>query len=408
MKSRLDIKKIQKDFPQLDVLVNDKRLVYLDNAATTLKPNVVIDTLTNYYQHQVANVHRGVHSLSEEGTRRFEETRQTIQNFIHAKFSHEIIYTKGTTDSLNLLASSFGEAFITRGDEIILSQMEHHSNIVPWQILCEKKGAVLKVIPVDDQGNLLLDEFKKLLNTKTKMVSIVHTSNTLGTVNPVKEIIQLAHAVGAKVCLDAAQSIAHQTIDVIELDCDFLVFSAHKIYGPNGLGILYGKEELLNAMPPYQGGGAMISEVTFEKTTYNILPNKFEAGTPVIAEVIAFKAALDYVSQIGLEEIALYEHELLEYATAEIKKLKGIKIIGEAKEKSGVLSFVIEGIHPHDLGTLLDKQGIAIRTGHHCTQPLMKRFGIKAAARASFTFYNDKRDVDALIAGIEKAREFLL
>lgn len=408
MTSRLDVKKIQKDFPQLEVLVNDKRLVYLDNAATTLKPKIVIDTLTDYYQHQVANVHRGVHSLSEEGTRRFEETRQLIQNFIHAKFSHEIIYTKGTTDSLNLLANSFGDAFISKGDEIILSQMEHHSNIVPWQILCEKKGAVIKVIPVDDEGNLLLGEFKKLLSPKTKLVSIVHTSNTLGTINPVKEIIQLAHAVGAKVCLDAAQSIAHQTIDVIELDCDFLVFSAHKIYGPNGLGILYGKEELLNAMPPYQGGGAMISEVTFEKTTYNILPNKFEAGTPVIAEIIAFKAALEYVSQIGLKEIAEYEHELLEYATSEIKKLKGIKIIGEAKEKSGVLSFVIDGIHPHDLGTLLDKQGIAIRTGHHCTQPLMKRFGIPACARASFTFYNDKRDVDALIAGIEKAREFLL
>ncbi len=399
---------LQKDFPQLGTQVNGKKLVYLDNAATTLKPKVVIEALNEYYKHNVANVHRGVHTLSEEGTRHFEATRLAVQNFIKASTPQEIIYTKGTTDSLNLLAYSFGEAFINAGDEILISEMEHHSNIVPWQMLCERKKAILKVIPVDDAGNLILDEYKKLLSKKTKLVSIVHTSNTLGTINPVKDMITLAHSVGAKVCLDAAQSIAHQEIDVQDLDCDFLVFSAHKIYGPNGLGILYGKEDLLNAMPPYQGGGSMISEVTFEKTTYNVLPNKFEAGTPVIAEVIAFKSALDYISRIGLVHIAKYEHELLEYATSELKKIKGVRIIGTAKEKSGVLSFVIEGVHPHDLGTLLDKQGIAIRTGHHCTQPLMKRFGITACARASFTFYNDKSDVDALIAGITKSLEFLM
>ncbi len=408
MMKNLDISKIKLDFPQLLTTVNGKRLVYLDNAATTLKPKVVIDAITQYYSKEVANVHRGVHSLSEEGTRHFEETRVAVKNFINANESYEIIYTKGTTDSINLLANSFGEAFVSEGDEILLSEMEHHSNIVPWQMLCERKKAQLKIIPVDDEGNLQLEEYKKLLNKKVKIVSIVHTSNTLGTNNPVKEMIKLAHAQGIKVCLDAAQSIAHQKIDVQDLDCDFLVFSAHKIYGPNGLGILYGKEDLLNAMPPYQGGGAMISEVTFLKTTYNILPNKFEAGTPVIAEVIAFKAALDYVSSLGLDAIKSYEHELLDYATAELKKIKGVRIIGTSEDKSGVLSFVIEGMHPHDLGTLLDKQGIAIRTGHHCTQPLMKRYGITACARASFTFYNDKNDVDALIAGIKKASDLLL
>ena len=406
--SEFDIKKIKSDFPQLETLINGKRLVYLDNAATTLKPKAVVERISNYYSQKVANVHRGVHSLSEEGTRHFEETRIAIQDFINAKESHEVIYTKGTTDSLNLLAYSFGEAFVSAGDEILISEMEHHSNIVPWQMLCERKNAHLKVIPVDDEGQLKLEEYKKLLTKKTKLVSIVHTSNTLGTNNPVKELIELAHQNGSKICLDAAQSIAHQKIDVQNLDCDFLVFSAHKLYGPNGLGILYGKESLLNMMPPYQGGGSMISEVTFEKTTYNILPNKFEAGTPAIAEVIAFKEALQYVSQIGMGTIAKYEHELLDYATSELKKIKGVRIIGTAKDKSSVLSFVIEGIHPHDLGTLLDKQGVAIRTGHHCTQPLMKRFNITASARASFSFYNDKNDVDAFIAGINKAQDFLL
>lgn len=406
--STLNVEKIREDFPQLKTTVNGKPLVYLDNAATTLKPKVVIDQMTKHLSQDVANVHRGIHTLSEMGTRQFEETRIAVQNFINAPQVHEVIYTKGTTDAINLLANSFGERFLKAGDEILLSQMEHHSNIVPWQMIAEKKGAKVVVIPVNDKGDIVLEEYKKLLNPKVKMVSVVHTSNTLGTTNPVKEMIKLAHAVGAKVAIDGAQSIAHQKVDVQDLDCDFLVFSAHKIYGPNGLGILYGKEELLNEMPPYQGGGAMISEVTFEKTTYNILPNKFEAGTPAIAEVIAFKAAIDYVQKLGMDNIYNYEHELLAYATSELKKIQGIRFIGESETKSGVLSFVLEGVHPHDLGTLLDKQGVAIRTGHHCTQPLMKRFGITACARASFTFYNTKADVDALITAINKAKEFLL
>lgn len=405
--STLNTEKIRADFPQLSTKVNDKPLVYLDNAATTLKPKSVIDSMTKHLSHDVANVHRGIHTLSEMGTRAFEETRLALQSFINARHSHEVIYTKGTTDAVNLLAQSFGEKFLNAGDEILLSTMEHHSNIVPWQIIAEKKGAKVVVIPINDKGEIILDEYKKLLGPKTKIVSVVHTSNTLGTTNPVKEMAVLAHQAGAKFAVDAAQSIAHQKIDVQDLDCDFLVFSAHKIYGPNGLGILYGKEEILNEMPPYQGGGAMISEVTFEKTTYNILPNKFEAGTPAIAEVIAFKAAIDYVTKLGINNIAEYEHELLHYATTEIKKIEGIRLIGDSESKSGVLSFVLEGVHPHDLGTLLDKQGVAIRTGHHCTQPLMKRFGITACARASFTFYNTKAEVDTLVNAIKKAKEFL-
>lgn len=408
MKSTLDVEKIRKDFPQLKTTVNDKPLVYLDNAATTLKPQVVIDQMTKHLSQDVANVHRGVHTLSEMGTRAFEETRVTVQHLINAAHVHEVIYTKGTTDGINLLANSFGERYLNSGDEILLSQMEHHSNIVPWQMIAEKKGAKVVMIPINDAGEISLDEYKKLLTPKTKIVSVVHTSNTLGTTNPVKEMAALAHANGSKFALDAAQSIAHQKVDVQDLDCDFMVFSAHKIYGPNGLGIFYGKEDLLNEMPPYQGGGAMISEVTFEKTTYNILPNKFEAGTPAIAEVIAFKSAIDYLLSIGLDAVHFYETELLEYATSELKKISGVRLIGEAKDKSGVLSFVIDGVHPHDLGTLLDKQGVAIRTGHHCTQPLMKRFGITACARASFTFYNTKQDVDVFIAAIKKAKEFLL
>ncbi len=408
MKSTLDVAKIRKDFPQLNTTVNDKPLVYLDNAATTLKPQVVIDQMTKHLSQDVANVHRGVHTLSEMGTRAFEETRIAVQHLINAAHVHEVIYTKGTTDGINLLAHSFGEQYLKAGDEILLSQMEHHSNIVPWQMIAEKKGAKVVMIPINDAGEISLDEYKKLLSPKTKIVSIVHTSNTLGTTNPVKEMAAMAHAVGAKFVLDAAQSIAHQKVDVQDLDCDFMVFSAHKIYGPNGLGILYGKEDLLNEMPPYQGGGSMISEVTFEKTTYNILPNKFEAGTPAIAEVIAFKSAIEYLLSIGLDAVNFYETELLEYATSELKKISGVRLIGEAKAKSGVLSFVIDGVHPHDLGTLLDKQGVAIRTGHHCTQPLMKRFNITACARASFTFYNTKEDVDTFIAAIKKAKEFLL
>lgn len=408
MNSNINVEKIRSDFPQLSTQVNGKPLIYLDNAATTLKPQVVIDQMTKHLSQDVANVHRGIHTLSEMGTRYFEETRVAVQNLLNAKHVHEVIYTKGTTESINLLANSFGEVFLKAGDEILLSQMEHHSNIVPWQMVAEKKGAKVVMIPINDAGEILMDEYKKLLSPKTKMVSIVHTSNTLGTTNPVKEMITLAHAVGAKFCVDAAQSIAHQKVDVQDLDCDFLVFSAHKMYGPNGLGFLYGKEDLLNAMPPYQGGGSMISEVSFEKTTYHVLPNKFEAGTPAIAEVIAFKSAIEYVLKIGLDNIYEYEKELLKYATTELKKLPGVRIIGEAKNKTGVLAFVIEGVHPQDLGTILDKQGVAIRTGHHCTQPLMKRFGISACARASFTFYNTIQDVDAFIAAVKKAQDFLL
>ncbi|MBC7540900.1 MAG: cysteine desulfurase [Bacteriovorax sp.] len=404
----MNIQKIRSDFPQLQIKVNNHPLVYLDNAATTLKPKVVIDAITEYYSHEVANVHRGIHTLSEVGTRHFEETRIAVQKLINAHHVYEVIYTKGTTESLNLLAQCFGKKFLSPGDEILISVMEHHSNIVPWQMIAETTGAKVIIAPIDDRGDIDQVEYKKLLNKKTKIVSIVHVSNTLGTVNPIKEMIKDAHAVGAKFCVDAAQSIAHMSVDVQDLDCDFLVFSAHKVFGPNALGFLYGKEELLNQMPPYQGGGAMISEVTFEKTTYNILPNKFEAGTPAIAEIIAFKAAIDYMNSIGLYEIAKREHELLEYATSELKKINGIRIIGEARVKSGVISFLLESAHPHDLGTILDKEGVAIRTGHHCTQPLLKRFNCTAAARASFAFYNTKEEVDVFINALKKARSFLL
>lgn len=403
-----NIKNIREDFPQLAIEVNGHPLVYLDNAATTLKPRAVIDSISEYYAHEVANVHRGIHTLSEVGTRHFEETREAVRVLLNAKEAYEIIYTKGTTESLNLLAQCFGKKFLKPGDEILLSMMEHHSNIVPWQMIAEESGARVIVTPIDDNGDIDLDAYKKLLNPKTKIVSITHISNTLGTVNPIKEMIRLAHEVGAKFCVDAAQSIAHMKVDVQDLDCDFLVFSAHKAFGPNALGFLYGKEEILNAMPPYQGGGAMISEVTFEKTTYNILPNKFEAGTPAIAEIIAFKKAIDYINKLGLENIAKREHELLAYATTEIKKIPGIRIIGEAKVKSGVISFVMEGAHPQDLGTILDKEGVAVRTGHHCTQPLLKRFDCTAAARASFSFYNTKEEIDIFIKALKKARDFLI
>ena len=404
----IDNSEIRSHFPQLQTRVNNQPLIYLDNGATSLKPQVVIETLNKYLSFEVANVHRGIHTLSEIGTRRFEETRATVQKFINSKFDHEIIFTKGTTESINLLATTFAERFLNKDDEILISEMEHHSNIVPWQMVAQKSGAKLVVIPIDDNGVIIQSEYLKLLSTKTKIVSITHISNTLGTINPIKEMIQAAHAVGAKFCVDAAQSIPHIKVDVQELDCDFLVFSAHKVYGPDGLGVFYGKESLLNELPPYQGGGSMISEVTFEKTTYNNLPNKFEAGTPPISAVIAFNDALQFVNSIGFSKIKTIDDQLLTYATAELKKIKGIKIIGEAPLKSGVLSFILEGCHPHDLGTLLDKQGIAIRTGHHCTQPLMKRFGVTATARASFSFYNSLNDVDLFINAIIKARDFLI
>jgi cysteine desulfurase/selenocysteine lyase len=404
----MNIEQIRSQFPQLQTTINNKQLVYLDNAATTLKPKVMIDAIAEYYAHEVANVHRGVHTLSEMGTRHFESTRVSVQKLINAKETHEVIYTKGTTESLNLLAHSFGKAFLKPGDEILISLMEHHSNIVPWQMIAEVTGAKIIVAPINDKGEIILSEYKKLLSQKTKIVSISHISNTLGTVNPIKEMIQDAHNVGAKFCVDAAQSIAHIKVDVQDLDCDFLVFSAHKVFGPNALGFLYGKEELLNMMPPYQGGGAMISEVTFEKTTYNILPNKFEAGTPAIAEIIAFKHSIDFMNEIGLEAIANREHELLVYATSKIKTIEGIRILGEAQVKSAVITFLLEGVHSHDLGTILDKEGVAIRTGHHCTQPLLKRFNCTSAARASFAFYNTKEEIDLFINALIKARDLLL
>lgn len=406
--NKFDIQQIRAEFPQVKTLVNNRPLIYFDNAATTLKPQCFIDAISTYYSSQVANVHRGVHTLSSDGTNRFEETRLKVSQFINANHSHEIIFTKGTTESINLLAHSFGLAFLKTDDEIVIGQMEHHSNIVPWQLIAASTGAKLKVIPIDSHGDYDLAQYQQLLNSKTKIVSVAHVSNTLGTVNPVGEMIRMAHAVGAKFCLDAAQSIAHFKIDVTSLDCDFLVFSAHKIYGPNGLGVLYGKESLLNKMPPYQGGGAMISRVSFDKTSYQELPFKFEAGTPAIAEVISFKASLDYIETLGLKQISSYENELLDYALEKLKTIPGMLLLGNPKERSAVISFNLKDIHPHDLGALLDKEGIAIRTGHHCTQPLLDFFNITAAARLSLSFYNTKEEIDQFISKLLWAQGFLL
>ena len=397
----------RKDFPALDQLIHGQPLVYLDNAASTLKPNTVIKAIDRHYQKETANVHRGIHFLSSQGTQKYEDTRRALKNFINAKSEKEVIFTKGTTDSLNLVAQSFCQKYLKSGDAILLSTMEHHSNIVPWQIAAQRVGAKVLECPINDLGELDLNAYKELLKQNVKIVSICHISNTLGTINPINDLIKLAHEAGAKFCVDAAQSAAHLKIDVQELDCDFLALSSHKIFGPTGVGILFGKEELLNDMPPYQGGGAMIKEVSFEKTTYNELPEKFEAGTPHIAGVIALKEALDYIQEVGFEAIQKQEDELLHYATDKLKEIEGLKIIGEAKEKSAVISFVINGVHPHDLGMILDEQGVAIRTGHHCTQPLMKRFEVPATARASFCFYNNKKDVDKLISALKKAKELL-
>lgn len=404
----LDIQKIRADFPILDEKINGKDLVYFDNAATTQKPLPVLNALANYYGHYNANIHRGIHHLAEKATSAFEASRKTIQQFLNARYPEEIIFTYGTTDGINLVAQTYGRRFLKEGDEIIISAMEHHSNIVPWQMLCEQNGCILKVIPVNDAGELILEEYEKLLSEKTKFVSVVHVSNALGTINPVKFIIEKAHAVGAKVLIDGAQATSHLAIDVQELDTDFYVFSAHKLYGPTGMGALYGKKEILEAMPPYRGGGEMIKEVTFEKTTYNELPYKFEAGTPNIADVIAVKTAIEYINELGKENVAAYENELLAYATEQLSKIEGLKIIGQAKEKVSVISFVIDGIHPQDIGVILDQQGIAVRTGHHCTQPLMKRFGIPGTSRASFAVYNTKQEIDKLVIGIEKVKKMVL
>jgi cysteine desulfurase / selenocysteine lyase len=387
---KFDVLNIRKDFPQLSEKVRGRPLVYFDNAASTLKVKPVIDCLNQHYSKEVANVHRGVHFLSEQGTVKYEKSREAVAKFLNAKFPHEIIFTKGTTESINVVANSFGEISLKPGDQILLSTMEHHSNIVPWQMICEKKGAKIVEIPIDDNGNILLAEYKKLL----------------GTINPIKEMIALAHANGSKFLVDAAQAVAHIKVDVADLDCDFLAFSSHKIFGPTGVGVLYGKENLLKSMPPYQGGGDMIEKVTFEKTTYNELPFKFEAGTPPIAEVIALKEALDYVCKIGLDNIANYEHELLVYAMEKLKKIPGIEFYGTGENKASVISFNLNGIHHQDVGTILDQQGIAVRTGHHCTQPLMKRFGIEGTVRASFSFYNTKEEIDALVEGLLKMKDF--
>ncbi|MCE7064154.1 cysteine desulfurase [Dyadobacter sp. CY326] len=407
MSNNLDIASIRNDFPILNEIVNGKQLVYFDNAATTQKPHLVLDALSGYYEHYNANIHRGIHHLAEKATSAFEQSRRRLQTFLNAPLSEEIIFTYGTTDGINLVASSYGRTFLKAGDEVIISTMEHHSNIVPWQMLCEEKGCILKVIPINDEGELLMDEYEKLLTDRTKFVSVVHVSNSLGTINPVKEIIAKAHAVGAKVLLDGAQASSHLHLDVQDLDCDFYSLSLHKIYGPTGMGILYGKKELLDAMPPYRGGGEMIKEVTFEKTTYNELPYKFEAGTPNIADVVASKFALDYVDTLGKSNIAAHENMLLQYATEAVKEIEGLRIIGQAKEKVSVLSFVIDGIHHQDMGVLLDQQGIAVRTGHHCTQPLMRRFNITGTTRASFAVYNTTDEIDLLIQGLHKVKRML-
>jgi len=403
----LDVDAIRQQFPLLNREVKGRPLVYFDNAATSQKPQSVIEALINYYTSYNANVHRGIHTLAEEATMAFESTRDAAQQFINAESREQIIFTRGTTEGINLVAYTWGRQNIKAGDEIIISSLEHHSNIVPWQILCEEKGAGLKIIPISDKGELLIDEYRNLLSPKTKLVSVAHASNALGTINPVKQIIEEAHKVGAVVLIDGAQSTVHLDIDVQEMDCDFFVFSSHKLYGPTGIGVLYGKKELLEAMPPFQGGGEMIKEVTFEKTTYNDLPYKYEAGTPNIADAIAFKAALDFVKQIGKENIRKHEEELLQYGTKRLKEIPGLRVIGEAKEKVSVISFIIEGLHPQDIGILLDNRGIAVRTGHHCTQPLMNCFGITGTVRASFAMYNTKEEIDQLVSGLQKAIKML-
>ncbi|MEH6745995.1 MAG: cysteine desulfurase [Maribacter arcticus] len=403
----LDIKKIRADFPILKRNVNGKPLVYLDNAATSQTPQQVIDAIVDYYQNYNANIHRGVHTLSQEATDKYEQARNKIQKHFNAAKAYEIIFTSGTTHSINLVANGFS-SLIKKGDEILVSAMEHHSNIVPWQMLCERTGALLKVIPMNQEGELRMDVYDELLNNKTKLVFCNHISNALGTINPIEEIIEKAHKVGAAVLIDGAQAAPHLIADVQALDVDFYTCSAHKICGPTGVGMLYGKEDWLNKLPPYQGGGEMIAEVTFEKTTYAGLPHKFEAGTPNICGGIAFGAALDYMNAIGFEEIAKYEHELLEYATQELLKIDGLKIYGTAKNKTSVISFNIEGIHPYDMGSILDKLGIAVRTGHHCAQPIMDFYKIPGTVRASFAFYNTLEEVDVLITGVLKAKSMLL
>lgn len=405
MTTSLDINKIRADFPILAELIRNKPLVYLDNAATCQKPQAVIDSIVHLYSHDYANVHRGVHTLSIRSTDKYEGARTKVKDFINAASDKEIIFVRGATEAINLVAQTYGKANIKAGDEILITAMEHHSNIVPWQMLCEQTGAILKVAPINLQGELIYAEFEKLISDKTKLVSVVHMSNALGTINPVKKIIAAAHAKGIPVLLDGAQAIPHMTVDVQDLDCDFYVFSGHKLYAPSGIGVLYGKQALLEAMPPYQGGGDMIRKVTFEETEYNTLPYKFEAGTPSIADVVGLGAAIDYLNAIGMDNIAAYEAELLAYATEKAKQIKGLRIIGEAEHKGAILSFVLDKIHPHDIGTMLDSLGIAIRAGHHCAMPVMDFFEVPATARASFALYNTKAEIDVLMKGIESLIE---
>ncbi len=403
----IDIQRVRQDFPILDQMVNGKQLVYFDNAATNQKPIPVLNALAHYYEHDNANIHRGIHTLAERATQDFEASRQKIKSFLNAEHIEEVIFTYGTTDGINLVAQSYGRKFLNAGDEIIISTLEHHSNIVPWQMLCEERGCVLRIIPIDDNGDLLLDEYEKLLSERTKLVACVHVSNALGTINPIKTIIDMAHRVGAVVLVDGAQASSHIELDVQAMDCDFYVLSAHKLYGPTGMGVLYGKRDILNAMPPYRGGGEMIKEVTFEKTTYNDLPYKFEAGTPNIADVVAVRTALEYMESLGKENIAQHEHELLLYATEQLSDIRGLRIVGQAKEKIGVVSFVLDGIHHQDTGVILDQLGIAVRTGHHCTQPLMSRLGLAGTTRASFAVYNTKDEIDRLVQGVLRVQKMM-
>ena len=403
-----DVERVRADFPILNERVHGRALIYLDNAATTQKPEAMIEAINHYYRHDNANIHRGVHLLSQRATDAYESARAAVRRFLNAQSSSEIVFVRGATEAINLVAQTYGRTHIVSGDQVLITSMEHHSNIVPWQILCEEKGAKLRVAPVNDRGELLLEKLEELLSPRTKIVSIAHVSNALGTVNPIRQIVRLAHQRGIPVLVDGAQAAPHLQIDVQDLDCDFYAFSGHKIYGPTGIGVLYGKAELLEEMPPYQGGGDMISSVTFEKTIYNKVPHKFEAGTPDISGVIGLGAAIAYIDSLGIASIAEHEDELLSYATAQLEKIPGIRLVGTAREKVGALSFVMEGVHPHDIGTILDQEGIAVRTGHHCAQPIMDRFGIPATVRASFGLYNTKAEIDSLAAGIEKVKEILV
>ena len=403
--SALDPATIRPDFPILRQRVHGKPLVYLDNAATTQKPQSVLDRLVQYYAEENANVHRGVHTLSERATEAYERARETVRRFLNAAASREIVFVRGTTEGINLVAQTYGRANVGRGDEIVISTMEHHSNIVPWQILCEEKDARLRIIPITDSGEMRLDEFERLLSDRTRLVSVVHVSNALGTINPVEEIVRIAHARNIPVLVDGAQAVAHMKVDVQALGCDFYAFSGHKMLGPMGIGGLYGRTSLLETMPPYQAGGDMISSVTFERTLYNVVPHKFEAGTPNVAGAVGLAAAIDYLTAIGADRIEAHERELLAYGTEVLSRVPGLRLTGTAAEKAGILSFVLDGVHPHDIGTILDREGVAIRTGHHCCQPLMQRLGVPATARASLALYNTRDEVDALAGALLKVRE---